>query len=207
MCDNKPVCLQRKLEERGKKLVLWSHVRFEGPRSQPPKTPPPIQQAQLLTHLVLGKPLSLSHRIISLDFVGDLDVQITLVLVVWLVVQYALDLLALLHGQNFAEVEDGLLPVGVFCVWAGGEADGFVAGGEVDIEPSDEGVHKIVTANIKGVWYAEGEVGRCASIEVKGDNCGGVGNYGFDFDCVDERFSEGGDFERGVVESVNVIPD
>lgn len=143
---------------------------------------------QQLTHLVLAAPLSLSHGIISLKLIRDLDVQITLVLLIWLVIQDTLDLLALLHGQHFTEVEDGLLPVSVFCVRASGEADGFVAGCEVDVKPGDEGVDEIVAADIEGEGECEGEIGGCAGIEVEGYDGGGVGDYGFDFDGVNEGF-------------------
>lgn len=89
------------------------------------------------THLVLATTLCLSRDVIRLELIGDLDVEIALILLVGLVLEDAFDLLALLDGEHFAEVEDGLLPVGVFGVWAGGEADGFVAGCEVDVEPGD----------------------------------------------------------------------
>ena len=45
-----------------------------------------------------------------------------------------------------------MLPVRVFCVRAGGEADGFVAGGEIDVEPSDEGVYEVIAAAVECEW-------------------------------------------------------
>lgn len=84
--------------------------------------------------------------------VADLHVQIPLVLAVRLVLQHTSDLLSLLNGQHLPQIEDCLLPVGVFCVRAGGEADGFVAGGEVDVEPSDEGVYEVIAAAVECEW-------------------------------------------------------
>lgn len=56
----------------------------------------------------------------------------------------------------------------VFCVRAGGEADGFVAGGEIDVEPSDERVDEVVAAAVEREGGGEGEVSGGAGIEVEG---------------------------------------
>lgn len=113
----------------------------------------------------------------------------------------------MLNSQDFTEVEDGLLPVCVFSVWAGGKANGFVACGEVNVEPGDKSMHEIVTADIEGEGDVEGEVSGCAGVEIEGDDCGRVGDNSLDFDCVDKGFSEGGNFERRVVKSIDIVPD
>lgn len=44
-------------------------------------------------------------------------------------------------GDRLGRVEDGVLPVRIPCVRASTELNRLVAGGEGDVEPSDEGVH------------------------------------------------------------------
>lgn len=160
-----------------------------------------------LTHLVLARTLSRPRGVGGLELVLDLDVKITRVLLVGLVGEDTLDLLALLHGEDLAQVEDSLLPVSVLGVWAGGEADGLVAGGEVDIEPRDESVHEVVAAGVKGEGGGEGKVGNGAGVQVEGEDSGGVGDNGLDLDGVDEGLGEGGLLEGRVVESVDVVPE
>lgn len=160
-----------------------------------------------LTHLVLGGSLSLAEWILGLELVGDLDVEITWVLLIWLVGEDTADLLALLDGQDVAEVEDGLLPVGVLGVWAGREADWLVASGEVNIEPGDDGVDKVVAASIEKEWGGEGEIGKGALVEIEGEDGSWVSDDGLDFDGVDKWLGESGLLEWGVVESVDVVPE
>lgn len=112
-----------------------------------------------------------------------------------------------MYGQDLTEVEDGLLPVGVFCVWTGRESDWLVAGCEVDIEPSDQCMDKIVATAVESELLGEGEVSGRAGVEVEGQDGGGVGDNGFDFDGIDERLGKGGVLERGVIEAVDVVPD
>lgn len=82
-----------------------------------------------------------------------------------------------------------------------------MASGEIDVEPSDESVDKIVASAVEHEGGLKGEVCGCAGIEVEGEDGGGVGYYSFDFDGVDERFGESGVFEGAVVEAVHVVPD
>lgn len=56
----------------------------------------------------------------------------------------------------------------VLCVWAGGEADGLVAGGEIDVEPCDQSVYEIIAAAVEDEGGGEGEVGGCTCVEVEG---------------------------------------
>ena len=118
-----------------------------------------------------------------------------------------MDLLALLDSQNLSQVEDSLFPVCVFCVWASRESDWLVAGGEVDVKPSDECMNEIVATAVKKKGGGEGEVFGCACVEVKSEDGGRVGYDCFDFDGIDERFSEGGMLEGRVVEAIYIVPD
>ncbi len=136
-----------------------------------------------------------------------LDVQVTLVLIIWLVFKDSSDLFALLDCQNFAKVENGLLPMRVFGVWTCGEADGLVTGTEFDVKPRDEGMDEVVSSNVEGEGRRKGEVGSFASIEIKSENSCRVSDNCFDLDCIDEWFCQSGVLERGVVEAINVIPD
>ena len=121
--------------------------------------------------------------------------------------EHALDLLAGLDGEDVLEVEDGLLPVGVLCVGAGGELDGLVAAGKLDIEPGDQGVDEVVAANLYLVRKLECEICYCALVEVEGDDSGGVGDNGLELDGVDEGLGESGVLQRAVVEAPDVVPD
>lgn len=88
-----------------------------------------------LAHAVFALALGGAVSILRGKLVTNLDVQITPVLVVGLDVEVERDLLTLLDGENIIKVEDGLLPVGILGVRTGREANGLVAGGEVDVEP------------------------------------------------------------------------
>lgn len=92
-------------------------------------------------------------------------------------------------------------------MWPGGEADGLVAGGEVDVEPGNEGVDVVVSPRDEVEGAAEGQVGGCAGVEVEREDGGGVGDDGLDLDRVDEGLREGRLLEWGVVEPVDVVPD
>ena len=160
-----------------------------------------------LAHLVLSLSLGLTEWILSLELVRDLDIKVTWVLGVWSVGEDTTNLLSLLDGQDITEVEDGLLPVSVLGVWAGREADWLVAGGEIDVEPGDDGVDKVVAAGVEEEWGSEGQVGESALVEVEGQDGGWVGDNGLDLDGVDEWLSEGSLLEWGVVEAVDVVPE
>lgn len=149
----------------------------------------------------------MSHWVICLKLVCDLDIQITLVLLVGLVLQDTSDLLTLLHREDLAQVEYSLLPVSVFGVWASTKADWLVTGCEVNIEPSDQCVDEVIAASIENEGGGESQISCCASVEIKGEDGGGVGYDGLNFDGVNKRFGESGVLEWRVVETVNVIPD
>lgn len=126
------------------------------------------------------------HWIFGHQLVRNLDVEIALVLVVGLVHEDAAYLFSLLHGQDFSEVEDGLFPVCVFGVRACGEADGFMACCEVDVEPGDEGMYEVVSSNIESEGRGESKVGGFAGVEVEGQDSSWISDHGFDFDSVHE---------------------
>lgn len=145
--------------------------------------------------------------VVGRGLVGESDVKVTAVVVVGSACELTLDLLAGLDGEDVLEVEDGLLPVGVLGVRASGEADGLVAGGELDVEPRDHGVDVVGAAHREVEGKLEGEVLNGASVEIEGNDRRGVGDNGLQLDGVDEGLGEGGVLERGVVEAPNVVPD
>lgn len=65
----------------------------------------------------------------------------------------------------------------------------------------------VCAANAECERKREGEVGRCAGVEVQSYDSARICDDGFEFDSVDERFREGGELEWCVVEAVNVVPD
>lgn len=160
-----------------------------------------------LAHLVEAGTLGVSGGILGLETVLDLDVEIAAVLLVGPVVQGALDLLALLDGKDVLQVEHGLLPVSVLCVRASGEADGLVAGAEVNVEPGHQGVDEVVAPRDKIEGAAEGQVFHCALVKVEGKNLSRIRHDSLHLDGVHQGLGEGGLLEGGVVEAVDVVPD
>lgn len=160
-----------------------------------------------LAHLVLAAAAGGAAVVVGLRLVVDRDVEVAAVVPVGLAGELTLDLLAGLNGENVLEVEDGLLPVGVLGVGTGGEADGLVAGGELDVEPCDHGVDVVGAADGEGEGQLEGQVGDSAGVEVEGEDGGRVGDDRLELDGVDQRLGEGGVLERAVVEAPDVVPD
>lgn len=160
-----------------------------------------------LAHLVLALATDAAALVVGLSLVLEGDVKVAVVVLVGGTGEHALDLLAGLDGEDVLEVEDGLLPVGVLGVGTGGELDGLVAGGELDVEPRDHGVDVVGAADWEGEGELEGEVCDGAGVEVDGDDRSRVGDDGLELDGVDEGLGEGGVLQRAVVEAPDVVPD
>jgi hypothetical protein len=161
----------------------------------------------VLAHLVLAVSICRPLLLLRLELVINRNVEISSVAVVGSAAQLALDLLASLDGENVCKIEHCLLPVGVLGVRTRAEADGLVAGGELNVEPRNESMDVVRSAHRKREWEAEVEVIGSARVEIERDDGGWVSNDGFELDGIDEGLSEGGDLERGVVEAVDVVPD
>jgi hypothetical protein len=82
-------------------------------------------------------PIRLASLILRLKFIVNRDIQIATITVVGSATQLSRDALARFHGQHIREVENRLLPVGVFRVRTRAEAHGLVAAGEFNVEPRD----------------------------------------------------------------------
>lgn len=145
--------------------------------------------------------------LVGLERILNLDVQVASIPLVGPAEQRAVQLFARLDRQVVVEVKDGLLPMRVLCVGAGGKLDGLVAGAKLNVEPGNDGVDVVGAADGQRVGQVEGEVGDGDGVEVEGDERGGVGDDGLEFDRVDKGFGEGGALERRVVEAPDVIPD
>ena len=89
----------------------------------------------------------------------------------------------------------------------GRESYGLVAGPELDVEPGDQGVNEVAAAHIKGEGGLEGEFFGGDGVEVKSDDSGRIGDYGFHFNSVNQWLSERCSFQRRVVEPVNIVPN
>jgi len=112
-------------------------------------TPSSAHNTCCLAHLVCAGALSLPVHVVCVELVVNGDVEITVVLLAGLVLEDTGDGLTLLDCQHILQVEDGLLPVSVLCVGSGGELDGLVAAGELDVEPCNQGVDKVVAADLE----------------------------------------------------------
>jgi hypothetical protein len=160
-----------------------------------------------LAHLVLALATDSTALVVGRGLVLKGDVEVAVVVLVRGAGKHALDLLAGLDGEDVLEVEDGLLPVCVLGVGTGGELDGLVAGGELDVEPRDHGVDVVGAAHGEREGQLEGEVRDGAGVKVDGNDSGGVGDDGLELDGVDEGLGEGGVLQRAVVEAPDVVPD
>lgn len=166
-----------------------------------------FSQQGSLAHLVLADARAGPVGVGGVQLVLDLDVEITTVLVVGATDERAMHLLALLDGEHVLEIEHCLLPVGVLGVRASGEGDGLVARGEFDVKPSHQRVNEVVASSSQIKRYTVGQIGNSALVQVEGEDTGGVGNDGLHLNSINEGLGEGSCLERGVVESVDIIPD
>ena len=82
-----------------------------------------------------------------------------------------------------------------------------MAGREIDIKPCDQCVDEIISSCIKSKWTGEGEVFGGTIVEVESEDRGWIGDYGFNFDCVDKRFGEGCMLQWRVIKPIDIIPD
>lgn len=165
----------------------------------------PMQAA--LAHLVLAVSVRDAARVFCLQLVVDRNVQVSAVLIVGTAAQLAADGLALLDSQDIGQIENSLFPVRVLRVWTGAETDGLVACGEFDIEPGDECMDVVGAADSHLVWQAEVQILGGAGVQIEGEYSAWVRDDCLELDGVDERLGEGGQLERSIVESVDVIPD
>ena len=76
--------------------------------------------------------------------------------------------------------------MGILCMRASAELDRFMARGKVNVEPSDKGVDKVVSASLKAEWNGESEFGGSDGVQVDGEYGSGVGHDGFEVDGIYE---------------------
>jgi len=146
------------------------------------------------THLVLSLTAGIPHRILSCKLVCNLYIQISLSDIVGLVAENSADFFALLNGEDFAKVEYSLFPMSVLGMRTGREADGFVAGSEVDIKPCDHGVDEVIALDMEKVFIRECEVFCLTGVEIEFEDLPRISDNGLEFDGIDERLSKGGVF-------------
>lgn len=158
-------------------------------------------------HPVEAAALGRTGRVTDIELVVDVDVEVPLVLVVGTVLDAASDSLVLLDGENVTQVEDGLLPVGVLGMRTGGEANGLVACGELDVEPRNQSVDEVAATGSERVRHLEREVGGRDGVKVKGDDWARIGHQRFHLHGVDQGLGESDLLHRAVVEAVNIVPD
>ena len=92
-------------------------------------------------------------------------------------------------------------------MWARRKSNGLVASSEVDIEPSNQRVDKIISPTFQSERDVEGQVYCRNGIEVDSKDGGWFRNASFHLNRVNERFGQRGVFQRRVVETIDVIPD
>ncbi len=135
-----------------------------------------------------------------------LEVQVSLVPVIWPHAEGAEDLFTLLAGDVVLQVEDGLLPVGVGSLRGGGEAHALVAAGELDVEEGDEGLHVVVALDCQVEGRLEGDVVLGARLDVDLLQQARVGHHLVAVDHVHQRLLQRHVADAGHVEAVHVVP-
>lgn len=166
-----------------------------------------LSSLRFLAHPVYALALGGAVLVLALEVVVNLNIEITAVLRVGLDAQDAVDLLALLDGEDVLQVENRLLPVGVLSVGTSREADRLVASSEVNVKPGNQGVDVVVTLDGKLEVGSECQVSSGASVEVQVQDSNWVGDNSLDLDGVDQRLRQSSLFQRGVVETIDVVPN
>jgi hypothetical protein len=166
-----------------------------------------LSSLRFLAHPVYALALGGAVLILALEVVVNLNIEITAVLRVGLDAQDAVDLLALLDGEDVLQVENRLLPVGVLGVGTSREADRLVASSEVNVKPGNQGVDVVVTLDGKLEVGSECQVSSGASVEVQVQDSNWVGNNSLNLDSVDQRLRQSSLFQRRVVETIDVVPN
>ena len=159
------------------------------------------------SHFEIQASLGCSHWVLSLQSVRNRNVQVTLLLLVRLARQESRDGLLAFHSEDFSQVEDRLLPVGVFAVGTGGEVDWFMTGTELDIEPRYHSMDEVRTLAKQGEGSLEGKLLFGHRVQINGEDKRWIGHAGFHLDSIDKRLGQGGVLQRRKVESVHVIPN
>lgn len=160
-----------------------------------------------LAHSESERLLGISVLLGSLELVADGDIEVTGVLFRGLGRDLANNLLALGSDELVGDVEDGLLPVGVLGVGTGGKAEGLVAGGELNIEPRDEGMDVVVALDVEGELSGERELLNGDGVEINRVGEARLGDNSLELDGIDQRFRERDLLHGGVVEAIDVVPD
>lgn len=161
--------------------------------------------SRALAHVEIVR--SLGVRELPLELVRNGDIQIPIVLLVWLAADLPLDDLLVLHGQNIINIKNRLLPMGVLGIRSSGEIDRLVTGGEGDVKIHNEGMDVIVRVDLDLEIRGEGQFGLGHSVEVEGlestrlrNHCSGINN-------VNQGLSNGDFLDGGHVEAVDIVPE
>ena len=101
-----------------------------------------------------------------MKLIGEIDIQIPLFQSVRPRGQESRHLFTFFHCQDLAEVKYSLLPVGIFRVRTCRKGDRLMASAEFNIEPCDEGVDKIRSSDLQGVWCRKSKLGCRDCIEI-----------------------------------------
>lgn len=99
------------------------------------------------SHLVLARATSAPMRILRLQLVIDLHIQVPPVPLCRLAADMTNNGLPTVNGQDLLKVEHSLLPVGVFGMRTSTEADGLMAGSELYIEPGYKRMDEVIAGN------------------------------------------------------------
>ena len=81
----------------------------------------PLDVQEVSIHFVIKTAFSEPALVVCLELIRDRDVKIPLLLLVRFACQESCHLFVLFDSQDISEIEDGLLPMGIFAMRTGGE--------------------------------------------------------------------------------------
>ena len=151
--------------------------------------------------------MGVSGLVCGVQLVIDFDIEVALVLRVRLICEVSCNTLAFFDCEDFAEVENRLLPVCIFGVRTGREPNGFVTGSEVDVEPGNEGMDEVVSLATEAERGGKGEFGGCDGIEIDCEHRAWISNQSFEFDGIHQWLGQCILLHWGEVEAIDIIPD
>ena len=126
----------------------------------------PFDVHEMFLHLVIETSFSKSALIVCLKLVGDGDVKIPLLLLVWFACQEACHLFVLLDSQYISEIEHSLLPVSVLAMRTSRERYWLVTCGELDVKPSNQGVYEVNPPHVQDVRGLKCKIGRGNGVKI-----------------------------------------
>ncbi len=163
-------------------------------------------RAPSLAHLELAYPFCKARFIRRVERVLEGDVEISLVPVIGPIRQSSVDDFTLPQGQDLLRIEHRLLPMRVLRMRSGREADRPVTYRELNVEPYNKRVDKVISPCRELEWVAECEIFDFAGIQIEYEHRRWISDDRLHLHGIHQRLGKGDFLERSVVETIDIIP-